>query len=108
MNTTVLRLARFAKNNGVDGAVCAPKEAEMLRNEMGEDFLIVTPNVRLPGQVVENDDQNPDRSRTPKEAFDLGASHIVVGRPITKAEHPPAVINLIMEDVMTSRLNTWK
>ena len=83
----------------MDGVVCSPKEAAMLREEMWEDFLIVTPNIRLPWQAIEGDDQNPDRSRTPREAFDLGSSHIVVGRPVTKAENPQQVIDIIVQDI---------
>lgn len=96
----ILQLATIAKQNGIDGMVCAPKEATMLREYFGDDFLIVTPGIRLDdGSKVAGDDQNPDRARTPKEAMAAGASHIVVGRPITQSQDPQAVIDSILVDV---------
>lgn len=98
----IMRLATLAKRNGMDGVVCSPAEARMLREYFGDDFLIVTPNIRLPDTVVKDDDQNPNRSRTPKEAIAEGASHIVVGRPITESPDPQAVITTMLQDIVTA------
>lgn len=96
----ILQLATVAKQNGIDGIVCAPKEARMLREYFEEDFLIVTPNIRLDdGSVVANDDQNPNRARTPKEAMGEGVSRMVVGRPITQSQNPQVVIDTILKDI---------
>lgn len=80
----VRAMAALAKESGLSGVVASPQEAAMLRRELGEDAFIVTPGVRPKGSAI--GDQS--RIATPKEAFDAGASHIVVGRPITDAENP--------------------
>ena len=80
----VKNLAGLAKNSGLSGVVASPQDAAMLRELLGEDALIVTPGVRPAGSDV--GDQS--RVATPKQAFDNGASHIVIGRPITGAEDP--------------------
>jgi orotidine-5'-phosphate decarboxylase len=80
----VKNLAALAKDSGLAGVVASPQEAAMLRELLGEDALIVTPGVRPAGSDV--GDQS--RVATPKQAFDNGASHIVIGRPITGAEDP--------------------
>jgi orotidine-5'-phosphate decarboxylase len=80
----VSRLAALAISNGCHGVVASAQEAAMLRAELGDDFLIVTPGVRPIG--VEPGDQA--RVVTPAEAMASGASYIVVGRPITEAENP--------------------
>ena len=80
----VSRLAALAITNGCHGVVASAHEAAVLRAELGDDFLIVTPGVRPTG--VEHGDQA--RVVTPAEAMASGASYIVVGRPITEAENP--------------------
>jgi orotidine-5'-phosphate decarboxylase len=80
----VSRLAALAITNGCHGVVASAHEAAILRAELGDDFLIVTPGVRPTG--VEHGDQA--RVVTPAEAMASGASYIVVGRPITEAENP--------------------
>jgi orotidine-5'-phosphate decarboxylase len=80
----VSRLAALAISNRCHGVVASAQEAAMLRAELGDDFLIVTPGVRPIG--VGHGDQA--RVVTPAEAIASGASYIVVGRPITEAEDP--------------------
>ncbi|MDR1016971.1 MAG: orotidine-5'-phosphate decarboxylase [Coriobacteriales bacterium] len=80
----VQALAALALDNGMRGVVTSPKEATLLRRQLGPDALIVTPGVRPAG--AQKGDQK--RVATPAEAFAAGASHIVVGRPITAAGDP--------------------
>lgn len=80
----VEKLATLAKSSGLDGAVCSPHEIQALRTKLGKDFLLVVPGIRPAGSAA--GDQK--RIMTPKEAVDLGASYLVIGRPITDAENP--------------------
>ncbi|MBU1912159.1 MAG: orotidine-5'-phosphate decarboxylase [Candidatus Omnitrophica bacterium] len=88
----VLNLARLAKDAGLDGAVASPEEISAIRKAIGKDFLIVTPGVRPEG----SDAEDQKRVATPKEAFQRGADYIVIGRPVTKAKDPVAVIKSIV------------
>jgi len=80
----VLRLARLAQESGLDGVVCAPQEASLLRSDLGEHFLLVTPGIRT--RSTSRDDQC--RIATPEDALRAGADFLVIGRPITQAEDP--------------------
>ena len=91
----VISLAEMAQDAGLSGVVASPKEAKMLREKLGDEALIVTPGVRPQGADV--GDQS--RVATPKEAFDAGASHIVVGRPITAAPDPISAFRAIAAEV---------
>lgn len=84
----VLRLACLAESAGLDGVVCSPWEVSVLRETITEGFRLVTPGVRPTG--VEVGDQK--RIATPEDAIRLGSDYLVVGRPITQAENPPAVL----------------
>ena len=91
----VLSLAKLAKAAGLDGVVASPKEAAEIRKACGPDFLIVTPGVRPAGSAL--DDQS--RVTTPAQAFANGSSHIVVGRPIMKAEDRKLAAAAIVEEI---------
>ena len=91
----VLALATLASQAGLDGVVASAVEARRLRQALGEDFLIVTPGVRPAGSIA--GDQK--RIATPKEALENGASHIVVGRPITEADDPVEATRKILEEI---------
>jgi orotidine-5'-phosphate decarboxylase len=91
----VLRLTALALSNGCKGVVASALEAGALREEFGNDFTIVTPGVRLAGSGP-NDQA---RVVTPSEAISAGASHIVVGRPITEASDPAAEARAILGQI---------
>ena len=80
----VLRLAKLARDNGIDGIVCSPEEVKNLRAELGRDFILMVPGIR-PTWAATGDQK---RVMTPHEAMQAGATHLVIGRPITGAESP--------------------
>lgn len=84
LEDVVLHYASLAKKSGLDGIVCSALEANLVREKLGGSFLTVTPGIRM------NSDSKDDQKRvvTPKLARELGASAIVVGRSITKAQDP--------------------
>ena len=92
---SVVRLAAIALANGCQGVVASAHEASTLRAELGERFAIVTPGVRPAGGDV----ADQVRVVTPAEAIAAGASHIVVGRPITGAADPAAQARAILEQM---------
>jgi orotidine-5'-phosphate decarboxylase len=92
---SVVRLATIALANGCQGVVTSAREASTLRATLGHAFAIVTPGVRLAGSSV-NDQV---RVVTPAEAIAAGASHIVVGRPITEAADPAAEARAILAQI---------
>ena len=84
----VLNLARLTKNSGLDGVVCSAHESTMLKTELGREFKLVTPGIRPAGSAA--GDQR--RVMTPVEAVQAGSDYLVIGRPITKAADPAAVL----------------
>jgi orotidine-5'-phosphate decarboxylase len=91
----VSRLAAMAKNAGLDGVVCSAQEAPLLRRSMGEEFLLVTPGIRLANS--QQDDQC--RVVTPEKAIADGASYLVIGRPITQSSEPCKVLRTIISEI---------
>lgn len=91
----VRRLALLAKDAGVDGVVASPLEAKLIREACGDDFLIVTPGIR-PAFAAANDQK---RIATPSSALRDGASRLVIGRPITKADNPREAVRMILEEM---------
>ncbi|WP_436860725.1 orotidine-5'-phosphate decarboxylase [Staphylococcus caeli] len=89
----VLNYAQLAKESGLDGVVCSPLEAELLKAELGNDFLKVTPGIR----PIDSSTDDQKRITTPEDAKKLGSTHIVVGRPITKSDNPVASYHKIKE-----------
>ncbi|MFH1354948.1 MAG: orotidine-5'-phosphate decarboxylase [Candidatus Omnitrophota bacterium] len=92
---TVLKRASLAKDAGLDGVVCAVSEAEMIRKKFGEEFLIVTPGIRLKG------DRKGDQKRvsTVQEAIKAGSDYLVIGRPILQAKDPLIAAQEILKSV---------
>ena len=86
------RLASLAGGAGADGVVCSPQEASAMRELLGEDALVVTPGVRPAGSAL--GDQS--RVATPASAVTAGASHLVIGRPITGSIDPVAAVEAIV------------
>ncbi len=93
----VLKLAALTQRAGLHGVVCSAMEAQMLRKEMSDDFLLVTPGIRPTSASL--DDQT--RVMTPSKALSMGASYLVVGRPITQAQDPLAALQAINKEIQT-------
>ena len=97
ISVEAIRLATLASENGIDGVVCSPHEASRMRSILGgPEALVVTPGVRPAGSAL--GDQS--RVATPASAINAGASHIVVGRPITGAEDPLAAYEAIVAELV--------
>jgi orotidine-5'-phosphate decarboxylase len=91
----VLRLARLAHECGLDGVVCSAQEAVQLKSQLGPEFKLVTPGIRLSDSAA--DDQR--RVMTPTAALAAGADYLVIGRPITRAGDPLDVLRKINHDI---------
>ena len=92
VSSLVKKFTKYAKVNKLDGVICSPKEIKYIRKEVGRKFIIVTPGIRI-NKKIKSDDQK--RIATPKEAIDMGANYLVVGRPITKSKYPLKVLKEI-------------
>ena len=88
----VEKFAIFAKKNGLNGVVCSPKEIKHIRKAVGKNFIIVTPGIRIDNKIKKDDQK---RVETPKNAIDMGADYLVIGRPITKSSNPLKVLQKI-------------
>ena len=86
MAETVMSYAKNAADSGLDGVVCSPLEAALVKEKCGEDFVTVTPGIRFADSAV----GDQARVTTPERARELGSDYIVVGRPITAAADPVA------------------
>ncbi len=99
LNDYVLHLAMLGIKNGLDGIICSANEARLIRDRIEfqtkDDFLIVTPGIR-PAWAQKNDQK---RIATPEEAIKNGATHLVVGRPITDSKDPVDAVNKILEEI---------
>ncbi len=88
----VLRLAKLAYDSGLDGVVCSPQEASMLKQNIAQDFCLVTPGVRPKGADI-GDQQ---RIMTPSQALAQGSDYLVIGRPITAHPEPIQALQAII------------
>jgi len=86
INDTIIKYAENAKAAGLDGVVCSPLEAGMVKDACGTDFCTVTPGVRF----ADGDVGDQVRVTTPEKAKEIGSDYIVVGRPVTQAADPVA------------------
>ena len=92
----VKKFAKLAKKNKLDGVVCSPKEIKYIRKQIGKNFIIVTPGIRI-NNKIEKDDQK--RIETPRKAIEMGANYLVIGRPITQAKDPLKVLKEINKTI---------
>jgi len=88
----VAHLAKLAKDSGLHGVVCSAQESEMLKSQLGAGFSLVTPGIRPEG--CDAGDQR--RVMTPPQAQAAGVDYMVIGRPITQAEHPQQALDSIL------------
>lgn len=84
INDVVVHYAKNAKIAGLDGVVCSPLEAGIVKEACGKEFITVTPGIRFADGAV----GDQVRITTPERAKEIGTDYIVVGRPITAAENP--------------------
>ncbi len=91
----VLRLAELSKKAGLDGVVCSAREVRLIKENLGEDFITVTPGIR-PTWAAKNDQK---RVVTPKDAVKLGTDYMVIGRPITGAPNPKEAAEKILSEL---------
>ncbi|MDD2620049.1 MAG: orotidine-5'-phosphate decarboxylase [Syntrophomonadaceae bacterium] len=91
----VVRWAVMARQSGISGVVCSPQEIGYIRSVCGPGFVIVTPGIRP--SWSEKDDQK--RITTPRQALEMGADYMVIGRPITKADNPVEAAQKIIAEL---------
>jgi orotidine-5'-phosphate decarboxylase len=95
LQAQVVRLAELGQKCGVDGLITSPQEVRVLREQIGQEMILVTPGVRPAWAAA--DDQK--RFTTPSEALKSGADYLVIGRPITANADPPAAIKRLLEEI---------
>ncbi len=91
----VLKLAELTKEAGLDGVVCSSHEIEAIRSVCGQDFTLIVPGIRPAGSAT----QDQKRIMTPREAIEKGATHLVIGRPITQAADPAQALHAIYDEI---------
>lgn len=94
INDTIVKYAQNTKEAGLDGVVCSPLEAGMVKEACGKGFITVTPGVRF----ADGDKGDQVRITTPTRAKEIGSDYIVVGRPITQADDPVAAYRRCVEE----------
>lgn len=99
-----VNLAKLGKEAGLNGVVCSPNEANIIKKECGETFITVCPGVRP--KWADKDDQ--ERIMTPKEAVQNGCDYMVVGRPITKSKDRVKACKMIIEEISEGIENNKK
>jgi orotidine-5'-phosphate decarboxylase len=90
-----LKLARLAKDCGLDGVVCSAQDLAAIRNACGRDFLTVVPGLRPAGADL----ADQKRAATPAAALQAGADVLVIGRPVTAAPDPDAALSSILSEI---------
>jgi orotidine-5'-phosphate decarboxylase len=99
----VVKLAKLAKQAGVDGVVASVQEARAIRKACGRDFLIVTPGVRPQDKLPAAKGDDQARTATPAEAIRAGADFLVVGRPILTAPDPRAAAQAVVDEIAAAK-----
>ena len=94
INDTIVKYAQNTKEAGLDGVVCSPLEAAMVKEACGKEFMTITPGVRF----ADGDVGDQVRVTTPERAREIGSDFIVVGRPITAADDPVAAYERCLKE----------
>jgi orotidine-5'-phosphate decarboxylase len=97
VESQVERLMETTLNSGLDGVVCSAHEIKKLRERFGPEPVLMVPGIRPAGHIKGSDDQA--RIMTPREAMDAGATHLVIGRPITGAPDPEEAARAILKEI---------
>lgn len=91
----VMQMAQLAQDSGLDGVVCSALEISLLRGACGPDFELMVPGIRPKG----SDKGDQKRIMTPQDALNIGATHLVIGRPITGADNPAGAAQEILNSL---------
>ena len=98
INNLVKKFSKYAKQNNLSGLVCSPLEIEIVRKEVGDKMIIVVPGIRPENNFINSKDDQK-RVLTPREAINLGADYLVIGRPIIESTNPLKAIKKINESI---------
>ena len=98
VNILVKKFAKYAKKNNISGLVCSPLEINIIRKEVGEEMILVVPGIRPKNKSKDKKDDQK-RTLTPKEAINLGADFLVIGRPIIESKNPLETIRKINQAI---------
>ena len=95
LDESILHLSNMAYECGLDGVVASPLEVELIKQNISQDFLVITPGIRR----VSDSKDDQKRVSTPKDAFAMGSDYIVMGRSITKSRDPKETFHDICEEL---------
>ena len=98
VNILVKKFANYAKKNNLSGLVCSPLEINIVRKQVGKGMVLVVPGIR-PEKKSKDKKDDQKRTLTPKEAIDLGADFLVIGRPIIESKKPLETIKKINHSI---------
>ena len=98
VNILVKKFANYAKKNNLRGLVCSPLEINIVRKEVGKKMILIVPGIR-PDKKINSEKDDQRRTLTPKQAIDLGADFLVIGRPITESKNPLETIKEINQSI---------
>jgi len=98
VNILVKKFANYAKKNNLSGLVCSPLEINIVRKEVGKEMVLVVPGIR-PEKKSKDKKDDQKRTLTPKEAINLGADFLVIGRPIIESKNPLETIKKINHSI---------
>ena len=98
VNNLVKKFANFAKKNNLSGLVCSPLEINIVRQEVGKKMILVVPGIR-PIKKISSKKDDQKRTLNPKQAIDLGADYLVIGRPIIESKNPLKTIKEINHSI---------
>jgi orotidine-5'-phosphate decarboxylase len=98
VNILVKKFAKYAKINNLSGLVCSPLEIKIVRKEVGKKMILVVPGIRTNNNSLDKKDDQK-RTLTAKEAVNLGADFLVIGRPILQSKNPLKTIKKINKSI---------